>query len=142
MFNCCLPPVSEIIGWQLCSEMSYPDPDSGLVFPLTAPLRVAVTLTKQDRGLQQYVVEAAYNYIAQVPLARWALAFGLVGYSGDSAKFQYCIFSPLDSKVYVIINSTPNIVGRYAEHKLLVLIVGIYSFCLRNSTHKQSVVSV
>nr|XP_041575127.1 uncharacterized protein LOC115497284 [Taeniopygia guttata] len=57
--------VSEIIGWQLCSEMSYPDPASGLVLPLTGPLLVAVTLTKQDRGLQQYVVEAAYNYIAQ-----------------------------------------------------------------------------
>lgn len=95
MFNCCLPPVSEIIGWQLCSEMSYPDPDSGLVFPLTAPLRVAVTLTKQDRGLQQYVVEAAYNYIAQVPLARWALAFGLVGYSGDRVLNSSTAYSAL-----------------------------------------------
>ncbi|XP_041257507.1 uncharacterized protein LOC121334429 [Onychostruthus taczanowskii] len=63
--SCTREEVSEIIGWQLCSEMSYPDPASGLVFPLTGPLRVAVTLTKQDRGLQQYVVEAAYNYIAQ-----------------------------------------------------------------------------
>ncbi|XP_040976270.1 uncharacterized protein LOC115335953 isoform X5 [Aquila chrysaetos chrysaetos] len=57
--------VSEIFGWQLCSEMSYPDPASGLVFPLTGPLKVAVTLTKQDRGLQQYVMEAACNYIPQ-----------------------------------------------------------------------------
>uniref|UniRef100_A0A8B9N7B0 Vitellinogen open beta-sheet domain-containing protein n=1 Tax=Accipiter nisus TaxID=211598 RepID=A0A8B9N7B0_9AVES len=57
--------VSEILGWQLCSEMSYPDPASGLVFPLTGPLRVAVTLTKQDRGLQQYVMEAACNYVPQ-----------------------------------------------------------------------------
>ncbi|RMC17771.1 hypothetical protein DUI87_05436 [Hirundo rustica rustica] len=63
--SCTREEVSEIIGWQLCSEMSYPDPASGLVFPLPGPLRVAVTLTKQDRGLQQYVVEAAYNYIAQ-----------------------------------------------------------------------------
>lgn len=70
MFNCCLPPVSKIIGWQLCSEMSYPDPASGLVFSLTGPLRMAVTLTKQDRGLQQYILEAAYNYIPQVPLWR------------------------------------------------------------------------
>ncbi|XP_050836234.1 uncharacterized protein LOC103817726 [Serinus canaria] len=63
--SCTRKEVSEIIGWQLCSEMSYPDPASGLVFPLSGPLRVAVTLTKQDRGLQQYVVEAAYNHIAQ-----------------------------------------------------------------------------
>ncbi|XP_053848337.1 uncharacterized protein LOC128815553 [Vidua macroura] len=63
--SCTREEVSEIIGWQLCSEMSYPDPASSLVLPLTGPLRLAVTLTKQDRGLQQYVVEAAYNYIAQ-----------------------------------------------------------------------------
>ncbi|XP_033921269.1 uncharacterized protein [Melopsittacus undulatus] len=63
--SCTREEVSKIIGWQLCSEMSYPASVSDLVFPLTGPLRVAVTLTKQDRGLQQYIVEAAYNYIAQ-----------------------------------------------------------------------------
>ncbi|KAM6244422.1 uncharacterized protein M6G45_010876 isoform 1-T1 [Spheniscus humboldti] len=63
--SCTREEVSKIIGWQLCSEMSYPDPASGLVFSLTGPLRVAVTLTKQDRGLQQYILEAAYNYIPQ-----------------------------------------------------------------------------
>ncbi|XP_066417236.1 uncharacterized protein [Molothrus aeneus] len=63
--SCTWEEVSEIIGWQLCSAMSYPDPASGLVFPLSGPLRVAVILTKQDRGLQQYVVEAAYDHIAQ-----------------------------------------------------------------------------
>ncbi|XP_055661896.1 uncharacterized protein LOC106112882 isoform X1 [Falco peregrinus] len=63
--SCTGEEVSEIIGWQLCSEMSYPDSANGLVFPLNGPLRVAVTLTKQDRGLQQYVVEAAYTYIPQ-----------------------------------------------------------------------------
>ncbi|XP_054068030.1 uncharacterized protein LOC128913816 isoform X3 [Rissa tridactyla] len=63
--SCTRKEVSEVIGWQLCSEMSYPDPAGGLVFPLTGPLRVAVTLTKQDRGLQQYIVEAACNYIPQ-----------------------------------------------------------------------------
>ncbi|KAM6378848.1 uncharacterized protein J5M81_010458 [Pluvialis apricaria] len=63
--SCTRKEVSEISGWQLCSEMSYPDPAGGLVFPLTGPLRVAVTLTKQDRGLQQYIMEAAYNYILQ-----------------------------------------------------------------------------
>lgn len=95
MFNCCLPPVSEIIGWQLCSEMSYPDPASGLVFPLTGPLRVAVTLTKQDRGLQQYVLEAAYNYIAQVPLAHCTLALVSVCYSGDRVVCVSTAYSTL-----------------------------------------------
>ncbi|XP_054017227.1 uncharacterized protein LOC128897188 [Dryobates pubescens] len=63
--SCTGKEVSEVIGWQLCSEMSYPDPASGLVFPLAGPLKMAVTLTKQDKGLQQYLVEAAYNYIPQ-----------------------------------------------------------------------------
>ncbi|XP_064376460.1 uncharacterized protein LOC112981027 isoform X3 [Dromaius novaehollandiae] len=63
--SCTREEVSKIIGWQLCSEMLYPDSASGLPFPFTGPLRVAVTLIKQDRGLQQYLVEAAYNYIPQ-----------------------------------------------------------------------------
>nr|XP_047909692.1 uncharacterized protein LOC106041217 isoform X1 [Anser cygnoides] len=63
--SCTGKEVSEFIGWQLCSEMSYPDPASALLYPLAGPSRVAVTLTKQDRGLQQYVVEAAYNYVPQ-----------------------------------------------------------------------------
>ncbi|XP_050569866.1 uncharacterized protein LOC118249263 [Cygnus atratus] len=63
--SCTGKEVSEFTGWQLCSEMSYPDPASALFYPLAGPSRVAVTLTKQDRGLQQYVVEAAYNYVPQ-----------------------------------------------------------------------------
>ncbi|XP_064008707.1 uncharacterized protein LOC135180262 [Pogoniulus pusillus] len=63
--SCTGKEVSEFIGWQLCSEMSYPDPASSLVFPLAGPLKVAVLLTKQDKGLQQYLVEATYNYIPQ-----------------------------------------------------------------------------
>ncbi|XP_064318160.1 uncharacterized protein LOC135315238 [Phalacrocorax carbo] len=63
--SCTREEVSEIIGWQLCSEMSYPNPASGLVFLLAGPLKVAVTLTKQDKGLHQYIVEAAYNYVPQ-----------------------------------------------------------------------------
>lgn len=140
MFNCCLPPVSEIIGWQLCSEMSYPDPASGLVFPLPGPLRVAVTLTKQDRGLQQYVVEAAYNCIAQVLLARWALALVSLCCSGGRVVYLSTAHSTLWIPSSVIIHSIPSIVGRSVEHKLLMLIGGMYSFYLRNSTHKQSVV--
>ncbi|KAJ7411082.1 hypothetical protein WISP_104499 [Willisornis vidua] len=63
--SCTREEVSGILGWQLCSEVTHPAPARGWVCPLTAPSRVAVTLTKQDRGLQQYVLEAAYDYMAQ-----------------------------------------------------------------------------
>ncbi|XP_074867207.1 uncharacterized protein LOC142021855 [Carettochelys insculpta] len=63
--TCTSEEVSKIFGWQLCSEMSYPGKTSGLPFPLSGPAKAAVTLNKQDRGLQQYLMEAAYDYIPQ-----------------------------------------------------------------------------
>ncbi|XP_019350266.2 uncharacterized protein LOC102557779 isoform X1 [Alligator mississippiensis] len=63
--SCTSEEVSKIIGWQLCSEMSYPDSTSSLPFPLSGPMKASVTLTKQDRGLRQYLMEAAYNYVSQ-----------------------------------------------------------------------------
>ncbi|KAM7152521.1 uncharacterized protein RBU57_012670 [Macrochelys suwanniensis] len=63
--SCTSEEVSKIFGWQLCSEMSYPGKTSGLPFPLSGPAKAAMTLKKQDRGLQQYVMEAAYNYTPQ-----------------------------------------------------------------------------
>ncbi|XP_069503898.1 uncharacterized protein [Ambystoma mexicanum] len=62
---CTSEDVSKLFGWQLCSEMSYSDASSDLPFPLSAPTKVAVTLKKQDKGLQQYLLEAAYNYVLQ-----------------------------------------------------------------------------
>uniref|UniRef100_A0A5F9CPF4 Vitellogenin domain-containing protein n=1 Tax=Oryctolagus cuniculus TaxID=9986 RepID=A0A5F9CPF4_RABIT len=44
-------------GWQLCTAVTWPAP--GLPYLLSVPVFVAVTLRKQDRGLRQYVLEAA-----------------------------------------------------------------------------------
>lgn len=48
--------------------MSYHGKTSGLSFPFSGSAKAAMTLKKQDRGLQQYLMEAAYNYVAQVQL--------------------------------------------------------------------------
>ncbi|XP_075755429.1 uncharacterized protein LOC102446612 isoform X2 [Pelodiscus sinensis] len=63
--SCTSEEVSKIFGWQLCSEMSYPCKTSNLPFLLSGPSKAAVTLKKQDKGLQQYLLEAAYKYIPQ-----------------------------------------------------------------------------
>ncbi|XP_053899120.1 uncharacterized protein LOC128844959 [Malaclemys terrapin pileata] len=63
--SCTSEEVSKIFGWQLCSEMSYPGKTSGLPFPFSGPAKAAVTLKKQDRGLQLYLMEATYNYTPQ-----------------------------------------------------------------------------
>ncbi|XP_031801299.1 uncharacterized protein LOC100916970 [Sarcophilus harrisii] len=54
---------SHIWGWQMCSKVSYPA--QGQPFSLAVPIAAAVTLKKQDKGLQQYLLEAAYAYIPQ-----------------------------------------------------------------------------
>ncbi|XP_032896898.1 uncharacterized protein LOC116985893 [Amblyraja radiata] len=56
---------SRQIGWQICSEMSYPSGSSGLAFPLSGPAEASVMLIKRDKGLHQYLLEAAYSYATQ-----------------------------------------------------------------------------
>ncbi|XP_072336910.1 uncharacterized protein [Scyliorhinus torazame] len=56
---------SRQIGWQICSEMSYPSGSSGPTFLLSGPAEASVMLIKRDKGLQQYLLEAAYSYITQ-----------------------------------------------------------------------------
>ncbi|XP_030433966.1 uncharacterized protein LOC115658723 isoform X5 [Gopherus evgoodei] len=63
--SCTSEEVSKIFGWQLCSEMSYPGKTSSLPFPFSGPAKATMTLKKQDRGLQLYLMEAAYNYTPQ-----------------------------------------------------------------------------
>uniref|UniRef100_A0A8B9YY64 Uncharacterized protein n=1 Tax=Bos mutus grunniens TaxID=30521 RepID=A0A8B9YY64_BOSMU len=46
-------------GWQLCTEVRWPAPDQPSL--LSVPVFAAVTLKKQDQGLQQYLLEAAYT---------------------------------------------------------------------------------
>ncbi|XP_048465720.1 uncharacterized protein LOC109936714 [Rhincodon typus] len=45
--------------------MSYPLGTSGPAFPLSGPAEASVMLIKRDRGLQQYLLEAAYSYVPQ-----------------------------------------------------------------------------
>ncbi|KAM9583975.1 LOW QUALITY PROTEIN: uncharacterized protein ACIGJ3_002537 [Trichechus inunguis] len=51
--------VSRTWGWQLCTEVTWPP------YLLSVPVSMAVTLKKQDPGLQQYLLEAAYNLYPQ-----------------------------------------------------------------------------
>ena len=56
-------------GWQLCTEVTWPP--AGQPSLLSLPVLAAVTLKKQDQGLQQYLLEAAYTFHPQVgPLER------------------------------------------------------------------------
>ncbi|XP_029432572.1 apolipophorins isoform X2 [Rhinatrema bivittatum] len=63
--TCTSEEVSKLFGWQFCSEMSYPDPAAGLSVPLSGPVKATVILRKRDKGLQQFLLEAGYNYIPQ-----------------------------------------------------------------------------
>ncbi|XP_043770238.1 uncharacterized protein LOC122701385 [Cervus elaphus] len=57
--SCTSKEASHTWGWQLCTEMCWPAPDQPYL--LWVPVLAAVTLKKQDRGLQQYLLEAAYT---------------------------------------------------------------------------------
>ncbi|XP_063171149.1 uncharacterized protein LOC134505396 [Candoia aspera] len=63
---CTAEEVSKTFGWQLCSEVFLPDDKtSSFIFPFPGPAKVAIMLKKQDRSLQQYLIKAAYNFVAQ-----------------------------------------------------------------------------
>ncbi|RVE61387.1 hypothetical protein OJAV_G00170560 [Oryzias javanicus] len=51
---------SKIIGWQLCFNASSPPAATGLTFPLFRPAHLSLRLLKLDKGLQYYLLEAAY----------------------------------------------------------------------------------
>ncbi|XP_070317228.1 uncharacterized protein [Odocoileus virginianus] len=57
--SCTSKEASHTWGWQLCAEMCWPAPDQPYL--LWLPVFTAVTLKKQDQGLQQYLLEAAYT---------------------------------------------------------------------------------
>ncbi|XP_032086906.1 uncharacterized protein LOC116517843, partial [Thamnophis elegans] len=63
---CTSEEASRMFGWQLCSEVFLPDDKTGpFLLPFPGPVKLAITLRKQDRNLQQYLIKAAYNYVAQ-----------------------------------------------------------------------------
>lgn len=55
-----------MVGWQLCSNASYPFPASGFSLPPPGPVDLSLRLLKLDRGLHHYLLEAAYSWQAQV----------------------------------------------------------------------------
>ncbi|XP_029560066.1 uncharacterized protein LOC115156670 isoform X1 [Salmo trutta] len=56
---------SKMVGWQLCSNVSYPLSSTGLTFLPPGPVHLSLRLLKLDRGLHQYLLEAAYSLLTQ-----------------------------------------------------------------------------
>ncbi|KAJ8356852.1 hypothetical protein SKAU_G00196460 [Synaphobranchus kaupii] len=56
---------SRIVGWQLCSQASYPLSRLGVGLPPAGPAFLSLRLLKLDRGLHQYLLEAAYSLLSQ-----------------------------------------------------------------------------
>lgn len=57
---------SKMVGWQLCSNASYPLHATGISLPPPGPAHLSLRLLKLDRGLHYYLLEAAYSMLAQV----------------------------------------------------------------------------
>ncbi|ELW67642.1 hypothetical protein TREES_T100018447 [Tupaia chinensis] len=57
--SCTDKEASHLWGWRLCTGVTWPAP--GCPYLLSVPVFAAVTLEKQDRGLQRYLLEAAYT---------------------------------------------------------------------------------
>ncbi|XP_030016477.1 uncharacterized protein LOC115437389 [Sphaeramia orbicularis] len=56
---------SKMVGWQLCSNASYPLSAGGVSVPPSGPLHFSLRLLKLDRGLHYYLLEAAYSLLPQ-----------------------------------------------------------------------------
>ncbi|XP_069367780.1 uncharacterized protein [Paralichthys olivaceus] len=56
---------SKMVGWQLCSNASYPLPAAGISLPAAGPIHLSLRLLKLDRGLHYYLLEAAYSLLPQ-----------------------------------------------------------------------------
>jgi len=57
---------SKMVGWQLCSDITYPLTLMGKGFPPLGPVLFTLRLQKLDKGLNQYLLEAAYTFVPQV----------------------------------------------------------------------------
>ncbi|KAF7669802.1 hypothetical protein LDENG_00124500 [Lucifuga dentata] len=53
---------SKMVGWQLCSNASYP---GVILVPPPGPVYLSLRLLKLDRGLHYYQLEAAYSLLTQ-----------------------------------------------------------------------------
>ncbi|KAM8838905.1 uncharacterized protein ACB058_015501 isoform 2-T2 [Synchiropus picturatus] len=59
--SCTPKSLSKIVGWQLCSNASYPLAPAGISLPPSGPVHLSLRLLKLDRGLHYYLLEAAYS---------------------------------------------------------------------------------
>lgn len=68
-----------MVGWQLCSNASYPLATVSTSLPPPGPVHLSLRLLKLDRGLHYYLLEAAYSLLPQVQeLLRPTNEFSLV----------------------------------------------------------------
>ncbi|XP_068593999.1 uncharacterized protein [Cebidichthys violaceus] len=63
--TCTPKTLSKMVGWQLCSNASYPLPATGVSLPAPGPVHLSLRLLKLDRGLHYYLLEAAYSLLPQ-----------------------------------------------------------------------------
>ncbi|XP_047657702.1 uncharacterized protein LOC113644112 isoform X2 [Tachysurus fulvidraco] len=56
---------SKMLGWQLCTDVTYPVLLMGKSFPPPGPMIFTLRLQKLDRVLQKYLLEAAYAFVPQ-----------------------------------------------------------------------------
>nr|XP_040026805.1 uncharacterized protein LOC120815845 isoform X3 [Gasterosteus aculeatus aculeatus] len=61
--TCTPKTLSKMVGWQLCSNASYPSPATGFSLPAPGPVHLSLRLLKLDRGLHYYLLEAAYSLL-------------------------------------------------------------------------------
>ncbi|XP_058251674.1 apolipophorins isoform X3 [Hemibagrus wyckioides] len=54
---------SKMLGWQLCTDVTYPVLLMGKSFPPPGPMIFSLRLQKLDRVLQKYLLEAAYSFV-------------------------------------------------------------------------------
>lgn len=57
---------SKMLGWQLCTDVTYPVLLMGKGFPPPGPIIFSLRLQKLDRVLQKYLLEAAYAFVLRV----------------------------------------------------------------------------
>ncbi len=57
---------SKMVGWQFCSDVTYPLTLMGKSFPPLGPVLFTLRLQKLDKGLNQYLLEAACTFVPQV----------------------------------------------------------------------------
>ncbi|KAM6155924.1 uncharacterized protein ACDL77_025152 [Rhynchocyon petersi] len=123
--SCTHKEASQTWGWQLCTQVNWPA--AGQPYLLSVPVSMAVILKKQDRGLQQYLLEAAYtlhsqkdNWLPQevaahifmgTPKSEVPRDVGVdINYSLPQRKFRFKLLHPkkkikLDGKIEVLLSA-------------------------------------